>query len=118
MFQIIGVPISVSMKFQINVILPKVEGIGIFENITEENLIFPVLWIDQKFQLNEEIRQQISIAHLMFMAIKNIFGPILIVLGTLILVSLIFCLGCENFASGPQGLNNIELSETVTVGYI
>lgn len=105
------------MKFQINVVIPKVENINAFENITDEFIIFPVLWVDQHFTLNDEIKQNLSIVHYIFLTIKNIVGPLLVVLGTVILLLLITCLGCENFASGPHGFHNMEMSETVTAAY-
>lgn len=105
------------MKFQINVVIPRVENVKAFENITDDFIIFPVLWVDQHFKLNDDIKQKLSIVHYINVAIKNILGPLLVVLGTVILLLLITCLGCENFAAGPQGFHNMEMSETITNAY-
>ena len=59
-FQKYGVTLRAQARFQMNVIIDKNDGFDWFNNIMEDKIYYPFMWLDEGISGPSEVRKKIS----------------------------------------------------------
>lgn len=100
-----GIPLDVSARFQINILLSPVPDIGLLENVPR--IFFPVIWFEHKATITEELAAQIKIV-LQLPLIVQSFGIFVIVVGLIMIVTAISMSLCSSKRETHQ---DVKLTE-------
>lgn len=105
----LGVPIDVAARLQVNMLIRPTPNIALYEEAPQ--LFFPVLWFEQKVQINDEMASDIKIAS-SIPTIGYICAGILSVIGVLILLWIPF----DQFVRQKDEKHNKETNMGMEIG--
>ena len=102
--QTLGVPIEVVIRIQINIRMSRNEDISLFSNLPNEDLYFPVLWLESNVRIPPELASKLS----MVIKMPEIASSVGLAIALFGLIALVIAVAYQQFRAISNDRNQTE----------
>ena len=102
--QTLGVPIEVVIRIQINIKMSRNEDISLFSNLPNEDLYFPVLWLESNVRIPPELASKLS----MVIKMPEIASSVGLAIALFGLIALVIAVAYQQFRAISNDRNQTE----------